>query len=804
MRLSLNWLKDYVDIDMSPDDLAHLLTMSGLEVEGLESVGQSLQNIVVATILSVKQHPLANQLSICSMDTGNGEIPVVCSAPNLDAGSLVAMALPGARLPGGTVVQEAIIREEHSAGMLLAEDEMALTDDHSGIMILPEGLKPGIPITSALPLEDYAIEIGLTPNRPDCASIIGIAREIAALTGNQLKIPEVRIEESDTLVDNLTSITIDDTVGCPRYAAGMIQGINLKASPFSMRYRLHISGIRSINNVVDTTNYVMLEMGQPLHAFDYDRLKENRIVVRRAEEGESFTTLDDKTHFLNSENLMICDGERAVALAGIMGGLNSEIFAGSKNVLIESAYFDPVTIRRGSKRLGLTTEASYRFERGMDIEGPLWALQRAMMLISMLAGGKVVRGIIDNYPKPFTPPVIDLRVSATNRYLGTSISRKTMAGYMKSLEMAVHDEGDDLIRVSPPTFRVDITREVDLMEEIARMEGYDNIPVTYPTIRPSDEDETHELLLHDRVMEIMAGLSFTEVITYSFISPDSPDLLDEKKNSPLRSFVKLLNPLTLDQSVMRTSLIPGLLATVKLNMSHGEKDLKLFEWGKVFINNNTDELPYEKSSLAGIITGLTNPKEWYRDERTADFYDIKGAVEVLLKALGLNDCQFKKGVGTGCFDPKLSCRILFKDSVIGSAGRISSIVLERYDLKNENAYLFELEIEPLLKLMQVRKKYEPFTKYPAVYRDISIIVNREIESAVIREVIEKRGEDLVKSVELFDLYEGGKLNTSEKALALKICYRSRKNTLDGHEINLLHEDIIARIIKVTGGRQREG
>ena len=380
MKLSLNWLKDYVDIEMPPDDLAHLLTMAGLEVDSFVAVGQSLSGIVVAKILELSPHPNADRLTLCHVDTGGRRVPVVCGAPNLKEGSLVALALPGVKLPGGLVIKESRIRGEASKGMLLAEDEMGLTDDHTGIMLLPSGLEPGTPLPSAVPIEDWTFDIELTPNRPDCASVLGIAREIAAATGKELKRPDTDIWESGPAIEDLTSVTIMDTDACPRYAAGVIQDIELGPSPFWMRYRLYLSGIRSINNIVDVTNYVMLEVGQPLHAFDYDRLKENRIMVKRAHEGEEFSTLDGTTHTLSRETLMICDGKRAVAVAGIMGGLNSEIFEGTNNVFIESAFFDPVVIRRGSKRLGLSTEASYRFERGADIGGVTTALKRAVGL----------------------------------------------------------------------------------------------------------------------------------------------------------------------------------------------------------------------------------------------------------------------------------------------------------------------------------------------------------------------------------------------------------------------------------------
>jgi len=800
MKLSLNWLKDYVDIDMSPQELAHLLTMSGLEVEGIEALGQSLNGVVVAKILSVKRHPKTDRLFICQMDAGNGIVPVVCGAPNLKDGDLVPMALPGTTLPGGIVVNESKIRGERSMGMLLAEDEMGLTDDHSGIMILPDNLETGAELSSVFPLEDYALDIKLTPNRPDCASVIGIAREVAALTGLKVRLPKIEVEESGPYITKVTSVTVSDIKGCPRYAAGMIQGVELRPSPFRIRYRLHVSGIRPINNVVDISNYVLLEMGQPLHTFDYDRLSGHRIVVSRAKDGDVFTTLDGQVRKLNREHLMICDEEGPVALAGIMGGQNSEIHADSRNILIESAYFDPVTIRRGAKILGLSTEASYRFERGIDIGGVKNALNRALMLISDLAGGVVNKGIIDIYPEPYHSPVIDLRIQKTNDLLGTSLTKEEMTSYLEALEMEVSNLDNHRIRVQPPSFRVDISREVDLMEEVARLGGYDKIKITYPSIKASEEPDLPSLTLYDKVSEIMVGLGFNEIITYSFISPDSADRLGAKMDSHLRSFVKIQNPLTIDQSVMRTSLLPGLLSVMKDNIAYGEKDLKLFEWGKIFIENGSDGLPYEKLSLAGIVTGLYRPKEWYDEERGVDFYDIKGAVELLLRALGLKDVAFMKEKPVNVYDPEFSCRISVSGSYVGSLGRIDPVVIERYDIKTEAAYLFEIDIEALLETIgNLSIKFEPFTNYPAVIRDLSIIADQKTESALIYDIIKREGKGLVESVKLFDLYEGEKMRPSKKTLSFRICYRSGEGTLDGDIVNRLHETIINRIREETGG-----
>ena len=803
MKVSLNWLKDYVDIDMTAEELSRFLTMRGFEVDSIEAVGQGLEPIVVARILNVKPHPEADRLFLCDVDTGQGVYQVVCGAPNVKEDLLLPMALPGVKLPDGRMIEKEKIRGQVSFGMLLAEDELGLTDDHTGIMVLPSDIEPGTSLPGAYPVEDWVIEFEITPNRPDGACVMGIAREIAAGTGQALRMPSIAFREEGPAIDELTSVKIQDPLGCPRYTAGMIQNVTSRPSPFWMRVRLHLAGVRSINSLVDVTNFVMLEMNQPLHAFDYDRLRENRIVVKRAADGERFTTLDGETRTLSRENLMICDGERAVGLAGVMGGLNSEIFEGTKNVLLESAFFDPVTIRRGAKRIGLSTEASYRFERGIDIGGTKTALKRALSLMAELAGGKIVTGCVDNYPKPFESPVIDFRVDKTNDFLGTSISRDAMAGYLKALEMSVEEIDEKSLQVRPPTFRVDISREVDLMEEVARLDGYDNVPVSYPIVKATDAAALPEWALGDQVRDVMVGFGFTEVITYSFTSPDAVEKLGVKGESPLRSFVEIMNPLTREQSVMRTSLVPGLLEMLRNNMLHDERNLKLYEWGKVFIHREGNPLPDERLSFAAVITGMFLPKTWYNQERRVDFYDMKGMAEGLLRAIGLKDAVFQRmPEAAGCY-AKEACRIFCSDSAIGQVGRISQNVMAAYDLEGESVYLLELEIQSLLKHLAGKKIFHPIAKFPAVYRDISMIVNRGIESATMLEIMEKEGGDLLESVHIFDFYEGKGIDPSEKALAFRICYRSETETLDGERVNRLHEAVIEKVRQETGGRLRE-
>lgn len=803
MKVSLNWIKEHVKVELEADELCDMLTMAGLEVESVERVGHGLDGVIAGRILEVFPHPNAQRLQICRVSAGEREYRVVCGAPNLNAGQIAPIAIPGARLPNGMEVKEVVIRGETSVGMLLAEDEMALSDDHSGLMILPPGIKEGTLVASAMSLEDWVLDIGLTPNRSDCASVIGIAREIAALTGGKLMTPELSYVEEGPPTGDLSSVIIHDPSGCRRYAAGVVSGVRPGPSPFWMRYRLYLSGIRSINSVVDVTNYVMLETGQPLHAFDYDRLGENRIQVRRAEDGENFTTLDGKTHQLSSENLMICDGLRSVALAGVMGGLNSEISPDTKNILLESAYFDPVTIRRGAKALGVSTEASYRFERGIDLENVVKALKRALGLIRELAGGKVAAGIIDNYPRPYIPSALKLRVPKTNRYLGTDLSSDEMAGILKSLEMKVEKTDGDELSVIPPSFRVDITREVDLTEEIARIHGYGNIPVSTPAIRAGEAVEEPVMRLKERMSAMMVAMGYSEIITYSFTSPQYPEHVKAGDSSELRAFVRIKNPLSVEQSVMRTSLVAGLLGTVQSNCFHGEKDLRLFEIGKVFIAAPEGPLPHERFHFCAALAGSYQKKTWFSEEREADFFDVKGTVESLLQGLGVHQMSFTGNASDPAYDPEVSAGFTVGKSAVGRIGKVSKTLAKAYDIEGLPLYLIEMDLGALAGVVKKGTGFNPPPRFPAVLRDISIIVDKGVYSGKIADIIREEGGYLVESVALFDLYEGKQMNAGEKALAYRICYRSKETTLEGGKVNLIYDATIRRIVLETGGRLRE-
>ena len=646
-------------------------------------------------------------------------------------------------------------------------------------------------------MSDPLFEIDLTPNRPDCLSIIGTAREIAAFQKKKLTYPEIGLPESFDDISDHTSITIMDPDLCPRYAASLVFDITVGPSPFWLQDRLVSVGLKPINNIVDITNFVMMESGQPLHAFDFDRLAENRIVVRTAGEGESFVTLDGKERRLDPEMLMICDGEKPVALAGVMGGLNSEIEDNTTKILLESAYFDPVCIRKTSKKMGLSTDASHRFERGVDPKGTITALHRATQLIAEIGGGQLIKGTIDAYPKPFSDRIIDISTTALNRRLGIDLGINDIENHLKSIEFQVHKIDNDRLRVIPPSCRVDITRFEDITEEIARLFGYNNVQTTYPLIPAEARHPSKKIESRDRVKCLMTGLGFNEAINYSFISHLSCDRLNLEPDDKKRQVVNVLNPLSEDQSVMRTSLIPGLLETMKYNLSVQNRNLKLFEIGNVFFNTGQkDSLPDEVEMLAGLWTGKREDAVWFSKEIDCDFYDIKGTVEELLGNLGIVNTDFTHMPTASCCytKPGFTAQVVIKDEPVGLVGELHPKVLTNYDLK-QTAFIFEFNFDRLINYVPDTKSVSPIPKFPATSRDITLIVDKDIEANKILQSVMDLNEELVEDLHLFDVFEGDPIPAGRKSISFRITYRSSSETLEDNRVNNLHKSISDRLLR---------
>ncbi len=795
MKVSLSWLKDYVPVEMEVSELSDALTMAGLEVDATTDRYDYLEKVIVARIDAIRPHPQADKLQLADVSAGDDKFHVVCGARNIFEGMTVPLALPGFPLPNGSPLKKGKIRGEKSEGMLCSCTELVLGDDAGGIMELDAALVPGTPLIEALSLYDTTIEVDLTPNRPDCLSIIGTAREIAAFGENRVTYPDYTLEDNGNEIDDLTSVTIESPDLCPRYTARLIFDVKVGPSPFWLQDRLNSVGLKPINNVVDITNFVMMETGQPLHAFDFDRLAENRIVVRASKAGDKFTTLDDVERTLEDNMVMICDGEKPVAVGGVMGGLNSEIEETTTRVLLESAYFDPSSIRKTSKLLTLNTDATHRFERGVDPKGTVNALNRAAKLLAEVAGGTVKSGLIDNHPKPVDVPNIRLSVAKTNRLLGLSVDAEKIKGYLTSVEFSVDILDEDSLSVTPPPYRVDVTIPEDLMEEVARLEGYNNIPVTYPMIPAIAVPPVKQRSTRALIRETLTGFGFTEAINYSFIAEDACDRLCLAEEDNRRNMVRLLNPLSEDQAVMRTSVIPGLLATMRGNIAMQERNLRFFEVGKTFIDTGKEQ-PLETEMLTGLWTGTRGDAHWGAKETEVDFFDLKGVVEALFSALLIKDTAFTLMEAGLCPYVKNghAAVISVSGKEVGLVGEIAPKVLKNFDLK-QKGFIFEIDLDALLPLLTGVKAAQAIPKFPAITRDITIICDKSIPAHDILWAITDTKEVLVESAELFDVYDGKPIPEGKRSVSARITYRSATKTLKDKKVNGIHNKITEMLLK---------
>ena len=801
MLVSLKWLEDYIDLELSAEELADRLTMAGLEVDEIQTLAPKFSGVVVAKILSVRPHPNADKLSLCDVTDGVETYPIVCGAKNIHAGDVVPLAKAGAVIPGGYTIKSTTLRGEKSEGMLCSEAELEIGDDASGILQMPADMALGRPLQEALDLGDTVLDIGITPNRSDCLSMIGIAREAAALTGKKMKMPDVKVRESAQDVSLLSSVTIEDADLCPRYTARLIQNVTIGGTPVWMKTRLEAAGLRAINNVVDVTNFVMLEMGQPLHAFDFRFLEEGRIVVRKSKPGEEFISLDEKSRLLPENTLLICDGKKPVAIAGIMGGLNSEVKEDTRTILLESAYFNPASIRRSSRRLGMPTDAAFRFERGIDPEGVVRALDRAAQLIAELSGGEVCRNYLDEYPaKIKAVENIPLRMDRVRQVIGARVPAREAVRILKSIGMALRREGKGAYRVTPPSFRVDIEREIDLIEEIARLYGYDRVPSTLPSVSVSEAETVPRLALEERIRQLMTGAGYSEIINYSFSSPDSAEALGLSPEDERRRFVVIKNPLTEDQSIMRTTLAYGLLETLKKNLHNASFNLKLFEIGRTFFKRHDGELPEEKNILAALAAGKAADDLW-GSKVSVDFYDLKGSLENIFQDLKLDSCRCRTETSEPFLHPGQSCGVYIGDVRVGFLGKAHPEVLKKMDIRSD-AYLFEINLDLLGEQTGRRIRYRELSKFPAVQRDVAFVLPESMESEKMLEIVLSQHEDLLENVSIFDIYSGKGLEERTKSLGLRFSYRALDRTLTDAEINSIHNRIVQNTVQQTGAKIR--
>lgn len=799
MRISYNWLKEYVDIELTVQQVSDKLTMAGLEVEGLEYLGEGIEGVVVGKILSIKPHPDADKLTVCEVDTGAEALTIVCGAKNMKEGDKVPLAVAGARLPGGIKISKGKLRGVVSHGMLCSEKELGLAKDAHGLMILPDELPVGESIVKAIGLDDWAMEINVTPNRPDCLSVIGIAREVAALTRRPMKMPEANLKETGKPIKELAKVEVEDVEACPRYAGRVITGVKVGPSPQWLQRKLHAVGIRSINNIVDVTNYVMIETGQPLHAFDYDLLQGRKIVVRTAAEGEAFTTLDGVERKLATGMLLICDGERPVALAGVMGGQNSEVSPATVSIFLESAYFNPGSVRRTAKKLGLHSEASHRFERGTDPEGVLAAADRAAGLISQLVGGAVATGMADEYPKAIVMPEVELRVSRVEMVLGAKLEKNEIEDIALRLQLSVKDTGEDTLMLQAPTFRPDLTREADIIEEVARVYGYAKIKTTLPSfvMTAVQPDRTRDA--SGSVRDALLCSGYDQVVNYSFINPREFDRLNLAEDDYRRKVVELQNPLTVEQSVMRSTIVPSLLNNLSWNFSRGVRELRIFEISKVF-HSEGPGLPKEPLRVAALATGRRTGSLW-DGQTVVDFFDIKGTVELLLGQMRIEG-MFKPASDVPFLHPGKSAWVMVGGREAGYLGQVHPDVMKEYDLPLD-AFVFELKLEDLIEVEADEVKFRQLPKYPAIERDIAAIVQEDVTSFNIIKAIESMKLDLMEDIRLFDHFSGSPIPEGRKSLAYTITYRSPERTLTDDEVNAQHQLVMNMLKERLGADIRE-
>lgn len=782
MLLSLKWLHELTPFEVSAEELAHKLTMLGLEVEEIQNPFLELEPVVVGHVLTCEPHPDADTLSVCNVDLGGDLQPtIVCGAPNVAAGQKVAVAPVGTILPGDLKIKKAKIRGQRSEGMICSESELGLGDGSEGIMVLDPAFAPGTPLIEALDLERTVFDIGITPNRADCLSVLGVAREVAAAYNLPLYIPEgdSSANEGPTALD--VDVEIKDGDLCPLYQAMGIEDITLQPSPDWMRYRLLAVGQRPINNIVDITNYVLLEQGQPLHAFDRDRLKGDRIHVAPAEEGQTITTLDGQRRTLQAGDLLIWDAEQPVALAGVMGGANSEMQQGSSRVLLECAVFDPGTIRKTARRLALSSESSYRFERGVDQPGSSRALNRAAALMAEYGHGRIAKGVAKNEPRPWQPRRLSFRPERTKRFLALEVHdgfcRQTLTG----LGCVVDTTDPALWHVDVPSYRLDLEREVDLSEEIARVYGMDQIPASLPRVSKSLESDALRDTHFDFLQQLKtwaSGLGLNEAVNYSFVGTSDLDCL----GLPEADRLCVCNPLSAEQDTMRSALAPGLLQTVRHNCAQGNTTLRLFELAHTFhADPNSETTAKEIPYLGLLLTGRRHEQGWPFPAETLDYTDIKGLVEHLLSWLGQRP-TYTLQHDHGYLEPCV--RVDVGERTVGTIGRVHDAIAKVYRAKND-VWLAEFDIQVLEAVATEHTiVFSDLPKFPPVHRDMTAIVPPGVTLQTILDTLHAGKEDLLQDMVLVDIYQPE--DSAEQKFTLRLTYRHPNKTLKDKEVDTVH------------------
>jgi len=796
MLFSYNWLKEYIDGLPAARTLADRLTMSGTEVESVTEPGKGINGVVTARVLSCEPHPNADRLQLCRVSTGAEEFSVVCGARNMKPGDKVALALVGAELPGDFKIKKSKIRGVESFGMMCSEVELGLAEESAGIMILPEDTPLGVDIRASLGLDDAMMEVGVTPNRADLLSVRGLAREISAVTGLRLKAKAFTVAEGARPVGDLVSVSVEQGSACMRYAARVIENVNIAPSPDWLAKRLEAHSVRPINNVVDVTNYILLELGQPMHAFDLGRIEGGQIDARNAAPGESIVTIDGKKRELDTEMLVIADAKGPVALAGVMGGKESEVSGSTTTVLLESAWFAPSSVRRTARKTALSSDSSYRFERGVDMGAVTEALDAAAAMIKELAGGDIAAGIIDIYPEELAGSSIKLRTGRTSAMLGVSLDNAQVAGLLERLGMVVEEAGEGALMVAPPSYRVDISTEIDLVEEVARLFGYDKIPTTMPVARITPGEPGLRTRLRRKVSSLLASEGFFEVMNYSFVSRD----MFSMTGAGSKAGVAVLNPLSEDQVVMRDAIIPSLLETLRRNMLRKNEDVRVFEFAPVFTPVAGEKLPFERWTLSALMHGRRwgmDGRSWSFTKDQLDFFDMKGVVEKLFDGLG-SEGELKvaplQGDDLTIFHPGKSAAVFAGGEAAGAFGQLHPDLAARFDIKTP-VFAFELHADKLAGLYGRERSYAALPRFPESTRDVAFIADEKVQYAEIINSIVLLNAKLIEKVELFDVYYGGNIPAGKRSVALRIVYRSKDGTLTHPEVDDAHAAVCAMLEK---------
>lgn len=790
MLISLDWLKQYVDIKEDIPQLENALTMIGQEVEAIDIQGKHLDNVVIGKITEYGKHPNSDKLTLLKVNVGDEEeLQIICGAPNHKLGDKVVVAKIGAVLPGDFKIKKSKIRDVESFGMLCSQVELGIGEDGDGIIILPEDAPIGEEYRKYAGLDDVIFELEITPNRPDCLSHIGIAREVAAYYGRKVKYPSYTLSEVIDSVNNYAKVRVEDKERCKRYMGRVIRNVTVAESPEWLKKRIRAMGLKPINNIVDITNFVMFEYNQPMHAFDLDKLENNTVVVRAAENGEKITTLDGVERELVNGELVIADEVKPIAIAGIIGGQATQIEAETKNVFLEVAYFTPDNIRKSAKKLGIVTDSGYRNERGLDIENLPEVIDRAAALIAEVASGEVLDEVIDKYIEKPQKYEIPLNLTKLNTFIGKKLEFDTVGKILSNLGLGIKTLSQDMLLITPPTYRTDLTRPEDLYEEVIRMYGFENIEAVMPVEDIESGLKDSKISVADNLKEILKEIGLHEVINYTFIPREALDILKIKDK-----VIEISNPLSEDMVIVRPTLMYSLLANIRDNFNRNQFDLRFFEVSKVF--TPAEELANEDLRICVAIAGKPERTLWNPKPKAYDFYTMKGYVEKLLEYMGINRYKLERSSNEN-FHPGRSADIKIGNDVIGTFGEVHPDVLEAMDIKRERAYVADIDLARAEKYIKSAVKYERIVKYPEVTRDLAIVMDKDI---LVGNMVEdlKRVSPLIEKIEIFDVYEGEKIDADKKSVAISIVLRNKVKTLEEKEIN----DVVTKVLETISKKYR--